>query len=402
MMDRWEIIELLDMSCAKALDAWWEKDARCKERSRAAMNALADKLGSLAKPDYDSKYVPPAYVIRYQISHILMAWKSLSLPEEWLWDRKRLRHRESLRIVDFGAGTSAGCIGATLMLAEAFEDGRSTACIYFDEIDKSAPMQEMGKLVWEAFTNGVRHRYPNTVLARAVEVMNFNQHLDWKKVLKRDCETLLTAFHVTYQDNSGLKGEVNRLTQHIDPIFGVFSCYTGNLGRMRGVFPFGPVHVWDRGNFPKFEGKTDGEIRCPTEHISKRAGKYGFGHPPPYVQAANCAILFGLRENTGCEEAKNSRAFFEERIRDLEVKIHHVQIPDNQVALGRKVVIRENGYDDDEEYTIVGPTETDPNNGRISSESPIGRALIGRTAGEVVRVNAPVGEIDFEIVRVEC
>ena len=141
------------------------------------------------------------------------------------------------------------------MLAEAFEDGRSTACIYLDEIDKSAPMQEMGKLVWEAFTNGVRHRYPNTVLAHAVEVMNFNQHLDWEKVLKRDCETLLTAFHVTYQDNSGLKGEVNRLIQHIDPIFGVFSCYTGNLGRMRGVFPFGPVHVWDCGNFPKFEEK---------------------------------------------------------------------------------------------------------------------------------------------------
>ena len=72
------------------------------------------------------------------------------------------------------------------------------------------------------------------------------------------------------------------------------------------------------------------------------------------------------------------------------------------MALGRRVVIREYGYDDEEEYTIVGPTETDPNNGRISSESPIGRALIGRTAGEVVRVNAPVGEIDFEIVRVEC
>ena len=87
-MDRWEIIELLDMSCAKALDAWWEMDARCKERSRAAMKALADKLGSLTKPDYDSKYLPPAYVIRYQISHILMAWKSLSLSEEWLWTER--------------------------------------------------------------------------------------------------------------------------------------------------------------------------------------------------------------------------------------------------------------------------------------------------------------------------
>ena len=288
------------------------------------------------------------------------------------------------------------------MLAEAFEDGRSTDCVYFDEIDKSAPMQEMGKLVWEAFTNRVRHRYPNTALAHAVEVMNFNQHLDWEKVLKRDCETLLTAFHVTYHDNSGLKGEVNRLTQHIDPIFGVFSCNTWNLGKMRGVFPFGSVHEWDCGNFPKFEGRTDGEIRCPTRHISKKAGQYGFGHPPPYVQAANCAILFGLRANAGREEAKNSRAFFKERIRDLQVKIHQVQIPDNQVALGRKVVIRENGYDHEEIYTIVGTKETDPRNGRISSESPIGKALIGRTPGDVVRVQVPVGEIEFEIIRVEC
>jgi transcription elongation factor GreA len=171
---------------------------------------------------------------------------------------------------------------------------------------------------------------------------------------------------------------------------------------MRGVFPFGSVHVWDRGNFPKFEGKTDGEIRCPTEHISKRAGKYGFWHPPPYVQAANCAILFGLKENTACEEAKSSRAFFEERIRDLEVKIHHVQIPDNQVALGRKVVIREYGNDDEETYTIVGTKEIDPSNGRISNESPIGEAVIGRTPGDVVRVKAPAGEIEFEIISVEC
>ena len=71
------------------------------------------------------------------------------------------------------------------------------------------------------------------------------------------------------------------------------------------------------------------------------------------------------------------------------------------MALGRRVVVRENGYNDEEVYTIVGSTETDPTNGRISNESPIGKALIGRTAGEVVRVEAPAGEIEFEIVRVE-
>lgn len=124
-------------------------------------------------------------------------------------------------------------------------------------------------------------------------------------------------------------------------------------------------------------------------------------------QIAEAKAEGDLRENAGYDEAKNAQAFVEGRIRELKVKIHHAQIidesetPDNLVALGRRVVVRENGFDDEEVYTIVGSTETDPTNGRISNESPIGKALIGRTAGDVVRVEAPAGEIEFEIVRVE-
>ena len=124
-------------------------------------------------------------------------------------------------------------------------------------------------------------------------------------------------------------------------------------------------------------------------------------------QIAEAKAEGDLRENAGYDEAKNAQAFVEGRIRELKVKIHNAQIiddsqiPDNQVALGRKVVVREDGYDDEEIYTIVGSTETDPSNGRISNESPIGKALLGRTTGEVVRVKAPAGEIEFEIVRVE-
>ncbi len=124
-------------------------------------------------------------------------------------------------------------------------------------------------------------------------------------------------------------------------------------------------------------------------------------------QIAEAKAEGDLRENAGYDEAKNAQAFVEGRIRELKVKIHNAQIiddsqtPDDQVALGRSVVVRENGYDDEEIYTIVGSTETDPNNGRISNESPIGKALLGRIAGEVVRVEAPAGEIEFKIVRVE-
>ena len=124
-------------------------------------------------------------------------------------------------------------------------------------------------------------------------------------------------------------------------------------------------------------------------------------------QIAEAKAEGDLRENAGYDEAKNAQAFVEGRIRELKVKIHNAQIidetqtPDDQVALGRSVVVRENGYDDEEIYTIVGSTETDPSNGRISNESPIGKALIGRSAGDVVRVEAPAGEIEFQIVRVQ-
>ena len=124
-------------------------------------------------------------------------------------------------------------------------------------------------------------------------------------------------------------------------------------------------------------------------------------------QIAEAKAEGDLRENAGYDEAKNAQAFVEGRIRELKVKIHNAQIiddtqtPDDLVALGRSVVVRENGYDDEEIYTIVGSTETDPSNGRISNESPIGKALIGRSAGDVVRVAAPAGEIEFKIVRVE-
>jgi transcription elongation factor GreA len=124
-------------------------------------------------------------------------------------------------------------------------------------------------------------------------------------------------------------------------------------------------------------------------------------------QIAEAKAEGDLRENAGYDEAKNAQAFVEGRIRELKVKIHNAQIiddtqtPDNEVALGRRVVVRENGYVDEEIYTIVGSTETDPSNGRISNESPIGKALLGHAAGDVVSVKAPAGEIEFEIVRVE-
>ena len=388
-MDREKIFRLLDKSYADALEGWHRGRRIDRQRALEATKALGCRLGRLGKPDYSSEYIPPAYLIKYQLSQVCLALKTLSCLAI-ASAGSTVGFRKSLRIVDFGAGASSGRIGAALMAAEAIEDNRTIDRIHYDEIDTSAPMQAMGELVWQAFTARVRKGLPSSALARAVEVMNYNQHLDWKKVAKRDCETWLTAFHVIYKENYGLKREIYRLTQHINPSFGVFSCNKGNLEMMRDVFPFDSVYEWNSGNYPPHMGKNK------TKYFIEKAIQFGFNQEnqngPPFREAKNCAILFG---------AKDAQPEFKAKIRRAHI-IDDSQIPDSQVALGRRVVIREYGYDEEEVYTIVGPTETDPNNGRISNESPIGRALIGRTAGEVVRVNAPVGEIDFKIVRVEC
>ncbi len=124
-------------------------------------------------------------------------------------------------------------------------------------------------------------------------------------------------------------------------------------------------------------------------------------------QIAEAKAEGDLRENAGYDEAKNAQAFVEGRIRELEVKIRNAQIiddtnsPTNLVALGRKVVVQEEGTNDEESYVIVGSTEADPRNGRISNESPIGKALMGKRKGAKVTVTTPGGDINFKIIRIE-
>lgn len=124
-------------------------------------------------------------------------------------------------------------------------------------------------------------------------------------------------------------------------------------------------------------------------------------------QIAEAKAEGDLRENAGYDEAKNAQAFVEGRIRELKAKTRNAKIiddsntPTDKVALGRKIVVQEVGTDEEESYVIVGSTEADPRNGRISNESPIGKAMMGKRKGATVTVNAPGGEIDFKILRIE-
>lgn len=111
-----------------------------------------------------------------------------------------------------------------------------------------------------------------------------------------------------------------------------------------------------------------------------------------------------LIEDAEYEAAKNEQAFVEGRIRELEALLANARVIEDTgkrdvVQVGAVVTIQENG-NDPEEYIIVGPAEANPREGKISNESPIGRALIDHRAGDVVKVVAPGGSFSVSILKV--
>ena len=119
------------------------------------------------------------------------------------------------------------------------------------------------------------------------------------------------------------------------------------------------------------------------------------------------ARSFGdLSENAEYDAAKEEQAELEERINKLEAMMRNAKIIDedeastDRVNVGNTVVLKEQGQDDEVTYQIVGSTETDPFQGRISNESAVGKALIGAAIGEVVEVEVPDGKIYYEVISI--
>ncbi|MBD3331162.1 transcription elongation factor GreA [Candidatus Peregrinibacteria bacterium] len=120
------------------------------------------------------------------------------------------------------------------------------------------------------------------------------------------------------------------------------------------------------------------------------------------------AISYGdLSENSEYEEAKNEQAFVEGRILELEEKIKNAKIISEKhsktVQLGTKVVLKNlsKSKAEDEIYTIVGSTEADPFDGKISNESPVGNALLDKKKGDKIKVSVPAGTVEYEIKKVD-
>lgn len=125
------------------------------------------------------------------------------------------------------------------------------------------------------------------------------------------------------------------------------------------------------------------------------------------AQKLETAIKQGdLKENADYHDAKEQQAFVEGRINYLENLLHSAQIisgkrQDGTVGIGSKVTIIEVGEDEEETYLIVGAAEANPSEGKISNQSPIGAALLGRKAGEKFKAETPAGEIEFKLKRVQ-
>ena len=119
------------------------------------------------------------------------------------------------------------------------------------------------------------------------------------------------------------------------------------------------------------------------------------------------ALSFGdLSENSEYDEAKNEQAIVEARIASIENMLKNVKIINEDelsteiIHVGSKVKVRDIDFDDICEYKIVGSSEADPVNGRISDESPVGKGLIGHKVGEKVEIETPAGSMSYEVLEI--
>lgn len=119
------------------------------------------------------------------------------------------------------------------------------------------------------------------------------------------------------------------------------------------------------------------------------------------------ALDFGdISENSEYDQAKNEQAKLEERIAKIESILRNAKLIEDEeistdiVGIGSKVLVLDIEYNEEMEYTIVGSAEANPYNGKISNESPVGKALLGSKAGQVVEVNVPDGILKYKIQKI--
>jgi transcription elongation factor greA len=125
---------------------------------------------------------------------------------------------------------------------------------------------------------------------------------------------------------------------------------------------------------------------------------------PEVIERIKVARSYGdLSENSEYDAAKDEQSAVEQRIAQIEQMLKYADVIDadsvdpNEVSVGKTVTYTEVGEDDPETYTIVGSDESDPLNGKISNDSPIAQALLGKHKGDTVSISTPGGSFDVVI-----
>ncbi|WP_334333000.1 MULTISPECIES: transcription elongation factor GreA [unclassified Companilactobacillus] len=128
---------------------------------------------------------------------------------------------------------------------------------------------------------------------------------------------------------------------------------------------------------------------------------------PEVINRIKIARSFGdLSENSEYTSAKDEQSVVESRISTIIDMLHYANVIDtdevasDEISIGKKVTVQEDGEEPDV-YTIVGAAESDPDAGKISNDSPIAKALLGKRVGDVVTVETPVGSYDLTVKSVE-
>jgi len=115
-----------------------------------------------------------------------------------------------------------------------------------------------------------------------------------------------------------------------------------------------------------------------------------------------------IAENSEYDDAKNEQAMLEHRIAQLEERlatarvIEADEVPAGVVAVGRKVRLKDMDANETIEYSIVGSAEANPAENKLSNESPVGRAILGKKKGEIVEVAAPRGSLKYKIMEIKA
>ena len=176
--------------------------------------------------------------------------------------------------------------------------------------------------------------------------------------------------------------------------------------------------LWGLGQSPKaneVKQKTEGNIMAEKrvmlteDGYNKLVEKLNYLKSVRRIEIADrlkAAIALGdLSENSEYDDAKNEQAFLEGEIADLEAKIRNSDIikseGGNVVQMGSTVVLRDIEFKEDDTYMVVGSTEADPDAGKISNESPVGAAIMGKKVGSIVEVHAPAGIIKYKITKIK-